>query len=87
MKTREQWGVVCALSDINGRSEVDGRESALEVRLSVSDSSLALLCGGGQEAGHEQDEDSGPPEEIGRNGGDHGEYTGYTGDKKTLPHL
>jgi hypothetical protein len=35
-----------------------------------------LLCGRGQETGHENDEGSSPPEEIGRKGGDHGLHAG-----------
>jgi hypothetical protein len=35
-----------------------------------------LLCGRGQETGHENDEGSSPQEEIGRNGGGHGLHVG-----------
>jgi hypothetical protein len=40
-----------------------------------------LLCGRGQETGHENNEGSSPPEEIGRNGGDHGLHVGLGGRK------
>jgi hypothetical protein len=43
-----------------------------------------LLCGRGQETGHENDEGSSPQEEIGRNGGGHGLHVGLGGGKIIL---